>query len=190
MLLYPISDGSDKAVKACAELCKTQSDKALQNGLWYTHQTVSNACGTIALVHAAVNAVAQGTMGLEDVGGADGVWLRDLIKATADMTPADRARYIEESDSLENLHGSAANQGQSHQEDINAEINLHFVTFVCHRGQLWELDGRAPGPILRSENCPSEALLTESAKVIQNYIKLVAEKNPKNALMFAATALL
>merc|ERR1711997_815569 len=83
ILLFPMTDASEKFMKARAD---SMSTKDYPSGLFYTHQTVSNACGTVALLHSVGNSVQEFT--LKD----DGV-LDQFYKATAQMNPQEKAKF-------------------------------------------------------------------------------------------------
>jgi ubiquitin carboxyl-terminal hydrolase L3 len=51
------------------------------------YQTISNACGTVAMIHAVANNL--------DVVGLDDGFLKNFVDATKDLSPEERAKKLE-----------------------------------------------------------------------------------------------
>ena len=62
--------------------------------VWYTRQTIGNACGTIGVLHAVGN-------NLNEYSIDPNSWFGKFFNATRDMTPEQRATHLETDDSLE-----------------------------------------------------------------------------------------
>jgi len=138
LLLFPMSkkysEYCESAEKSIAE-CK---DK-LPSDLYYMKQTISNACGTVALIHAVANNMDKVAMG-------DGS-LKTFLEATKDATPEERAVKLEADDSICKNHDDVARQGQTATPGENDEVEYHFISFVEKDGRLFEMDGRKSGPL-------------------------------------------
>ena len=52
------------------------------------HQTIGNACGTVAMIHAVANSQVQ----------LDDGFLKTFLEATKDLSPAERAKFLETDD--------------------------------------------------------------------------------------------
>ena len=52
------------------------------------HQTIGNACGTVAMIHAVANTQVQ----------LDDGFLKTFLEATKDLSPAERAKFLETDD--------------------------------------------------------------------------------------------
>jgi ubiquitin carboxyl-terminal hydrolase L3 len=123
---------------------------------WFTLQTVSNACGTIAVIHSVLNNLSRLVIKADS-------WLSRFIAANGpDTTPAERAEHLEKSNDLLSLHEGSATQDST--PILPSSGYNHFVTFVIFEGKLWELDGRKPQPICHG---PTEDLLNASLAVIK-----------------------
>uniref|UniRef100_A0A453P7F5 Ubiquitin carboxyl-terminal hydrolase n=1 Tax=Aegilops tauschii subsp. strangulata TaxID=200361 RepID=A0A453P7F5_AEGTS len=133
------------------EFCTDSSKK-----VYFTKQTVGNACGTVGVIHAIGNAAS-------DIKLVEGSYFDRFYKQTADMDPVQRAVFLEEDDEMEGAHSVAATAGDT---DVNVEVNEHFVCFSCVDGELYELDGRKSKPISHGPSSP-ETLLQDAAKVIK-----------------------
>jgi len=73
--------------------------------LIFVKQTIGNACGTIALLHACCNTVDQ-------VGGVrEDSFLENFLQIP--QTPSERAQYLMEDEKFEKTHETMANEGQS-----------------------------------------------------------------------------
>ena len=108
LMLFPITDATEAAKASEEERLKATGQK-LSPDLWFSKQTISNACGTVAMLHAYANN--------PDVEPAAGSFLEKYLKATKDMSPEERARFLEypkegEPD-IEAAHSEAAQDGQS-----------------------------------------------------------------------------
>ncbi|KAJ3224377.1 Ubiquitin carboxyl-terminal hydrolase isozyme L3, partial [Clydaea vesicula] len=75
--------------------------------------------------------------------------LLKIFNKTRHFSADERAKFLEseEASELANLHFHSSIEGQSTVPESNADVDLHFVTFVEVEGQLYELDGRKPFPI-------------------------------------------
>ncbi|KAH9612639.1 hypothetical protein KSS87_012953 [Heliosperma pusillum] len=203
LFLYPLTTESE------AERVKQDSvDKEYNKKVYFTKQTVGNACGTVGLLHAIGNVTSE--IKLPDVSGAviltkffkpktvyfsevssyvslekfiigrEDSFLDRFYKATADMNPTERALFLEKDTEMESAHSVAATAGDTVASD---NVDTHFICFSCVDGELYELDGRRARPVSHGPSSP-ETLLQDAAKVIKGII----QKNP-NSMNFNVIAI-
>eukprot|EP00736_Rhodelphis_marinus_P009372 Rmarinus@m.8178 len=131
VLLYPLNEKTqsyERALEAGSE------GKDVSSNLYYMKQTIGNACGTIGVMHACLN-------NMERVAFDEG-FFKSFLEETRSMSPDERAKALEEDDSLEAAHEAAGREGQTEAPDASQHVDLHFVCFVERDGNLYELDGR------------------------------------------------
>ncbi|KAL7330253.1 ubiquitinyl hydrolase 1 [Mucor circinelloides] len=100
-------------------------------------QTITNACGMMALLHSLSNN--------SQING-DGLFKR-IFDATREMTYEERGEYLESCSELAKLHHKSACSGQSHTPHIDDSCSNHYVSFVEVDGDIYELDGGRPLPV-------------------------------------------
>eukprot|EP00949_MAST-11_sp_MAST-11-sp1_P002829 g2829.t1 len=155
MLNFPITEAV-RADEAKERECVEADGQELDDSIFFTKQTVGNACGTIGIIHAVLNN--QERM---SVGG----WFEEFSSSSKDKAPAERAQILESSDELDDRHAdSAADTSNSSSEDAN--LNNHFITFIHNNGCLIELDGRKPWPVNHGATTQT-SLLQDACKLIQ-----------------------
>ncbi|PWZ26990.1 Ubiquitin carboxyl-terminal hydrolase 3 [Zea mays] len=172
LFLYPLTS-LDEEKEEVSAATSTSAGKELSKKVYFTKQTVGNACGTVGVIHAIGNATSQIKL-------VEGSYFEKFYKQTADMDPAQRAAFLEEDDEMEDAHSVAASAGDT---DANVDVNEHFVCFSCVDGELYELDGRKSQPTSHGPSSP-ETLLQDAAKVIKARIA----ENP-NSMNFNVMAL-
>ncbi|XP_053685314.1 ubiquitin carboxyl-terminal hydrolase [Sabethes cyaneus] len=152
------------------EAFRAQEDEELKakniehpKSLFYMRQYVHNACGTIALVHAILN---NPEIELEEKS-----FMKNFFDDAKDKTPEERGRQLENDTGFIETHESMANEGQTAAPDINQKVYNHFIAFVHHEGQLYELDGRKNFPIAHGQTSPDN-LLKDAVAVCKKYIAL------------------
>ncbi|PWZ45106.1 Ubiquitin carboxyl-terminal hydrolase 3 [Zea mays] len=169
--------------------CVTQET---QDQIYFIKQieSLGNACGTIALLHAVGNASSK-------VNLVENSCLDLFFKSTATMDPYERAVCLEKDDTMARAHLLAANNGATEGYALNtvhdvplyfslvsivsrSELNCavcidnklsdlieeHYICFVHVNGTLYELDGMKDGPINHGP-CSSISLLQDVVPVIK-----------------------
>jgi len=160
LFLYPLTNESE------AERVKEDSvEKDYNKNVYFTKQTVGNACGTVGLLHAIGNVTSQIEL-------REDSFLDRFYKATANMDPTERALFLEKDTEMETAHSVAATAGDTEASD---NVDTHFICFSCVDGELFELDGRRARPVSHGPSSPN-TLLQDAAKVIKGMI----EKNPNS----------
>jgi ubiquitin carboxyl-terminal hydrolase L3 len=163
ILLFPIDEAGDVERKKEDERIAKQGQPKLDDTVLWLKQHISNACGTIGLIHALANS--NITLGPTSP-------LQKFIIECQDKTPEERAQLLGTTPLFANIHAETANVGQTAPQ---AKTDLHFTCFVeapeedfrkVARGEnvseaskaekssgmrLIELDGRRAGPIDRGE---------------------------------------
>lgn len=152
LLLYRISDLSKQARHRRIESSQEGSAE-----IYYMKQTISNACGTIGLMHIIANCVYSENIPLEP-----GSFLETFLTETLELSPEQRGRHLESgesSDLIETAHKLAASSGQSRVPNENESVDLHFAAIIPKDWEIYELDGRAGRPILHGpyENFAKDA---------------------------------
>lgn len=177
ILLFPISvDIEMKRHEEDARI-KANGPGEVDPTAIFIKQTISNACGTIGLLHSLANS---------DVTIAPDSPLAKFIQLAKSKTPEQRAELLEKTELFASIHSSAANAGQS-SVPTDLDTDLHFSAFVQapspvdKKLRLIELDGRRAGPVDRG---PSDDLLADVAKIVrENYI------NHSSSMHFSMIAL-
>nr|CAD7596542.1 unnamed protein product [Timema genevievae] len=194
LLLFPWS-GKFTDFNATKE-DETEKDQTVSDKVYFLKQVISNACGTIALIHSVANNTDEIQLG-------DG-HLKQFIDDTIQMNPDERGEYLlSKAGGIITAHKEVALEGQTEEvvlrvmssdrmkprsadwaaPDENEPVFFHFVAFVEKEGNLYELDGRKSSPINHGSTSP-DTLLEDAAEVCKKYI----EHDPEN-LRFTVVAL-
>lgn len=139
----------------------------------FIKQTVANACGTMALLHALINVTEHCFEGFTEPGTAnpfpEGSFFHRLKGlALEGKTPAELGKFINEDEELERVHNMFATAGQSNMDE---NTRFHFVAYVNLSGIIWELDGRREHPLQKGE-CTNETFGTRIAEILQGYAQM------------------
>ncbi|TFK24439.1 peptidase C12, ubiquitin carboxyl-terminal hydrolase 1 [Coprinopsis marcescibilis] len=176
ILLFPdVPDAKKHQKEEDARISVQGSQPHLDPTIFYVRQKISNACGTIALIHALANS---------DVSWAPHSALHNFIIEGQEKTPEERAEILQNRTLFFNIHAESAQEGQS---AANIDTDLHFTCFVSAPDakfrkiasgempaepqttagselRLIELDGRRPGPI-------DHGACTDLLKDVANLVK-------------------
>ncbi|PIA19693.1 ubiquitin carboxyl-terminal hydrolase isozyme L3 [Coemansia reversa NRRL 1564] len=136
----------------------SSSNKVSPN-VWFMRQTIGNACGTMAIIHALANI--QKTVPISGP-------LGEFFEKTKNLSPAERATELEKNESIAALHSQSAVEGQTTAPEADADILHHYSAFVNVDGDLYELDGTTSAPL---NHGPSNNLLKDAARVIKEHVK-------------------
>ncbi|CAG7837209.1 unnamed protein product [Allacma fusca] len=125
ILLFPISEQYDQYCKEQDELVKEKGQE-FPADLFYLKQCVSNACGTVGVIHALANNAAE--IGLED-----GI-LKEFMTETAGLSPQEKGQALANSEkegTLYELDGRRARAGPINHGPTTPENLLKDAAKVC-----------------------------------------------------------
>lgn len=134
--------------------------------LFFAKQTINNACATQAILSILMN---NDKIEL----GEDLTNFKDF---TLGLNPVDKGNSIGQHENIRTHHNSFARQDPFTIEDDQSKHAkedddvYHFVSYVPHKGTLYELDGLQPGPISFGE-VTEENWLTKAKEEIQKRIE-------------------
>jgi len=171
ILLFPVTRMSEEKRREEDTRIANEGQHPVDPTVFWVKQTIQNACGTIALLHALVNS---------DVTFVPHSALSRFVDECRDKTPEERAKLLETTPLFANIHAEAASAGQTAAPSIEQDTDLHFTCFVrapnppreegvaSDSSRVLELDGRRAGPVDRGE-CTD--LLRDVAKYVRsNYV--------------------
>uniref|UniRef100_A0A7S0F546 Ubiquitin carboxyl-terminal hydrolase n=1 Tax=Hanusia phi TaxID=3032 RepID=A0A7S0F546_9CRYP len=151
---------------------------------FFVHQTVGNACGTVAMIHAFASIPAE----LREEG--KGGWLYKFVSSHLSKSPLECAAALEEDEDIAMRHNELARKGdtnvekfRSGAEESSFQSVLHFICYVEKDGTLYELDGMRKAPVARGSSS-QQTLLQDSIAVVQ---EMMAKSD--NELMLNVIAL-
>ncbi|KAL0248243.1 hypothetical protein GEMRC1_003479 [Eukaryota sp. GEM-RC1] len=174
IFLFPITDKTETFSQQEEESLQEQDIPLNPPNVFYTKQTIPNACGTIATIHSILNN--------EDIVQEleDESWFLEFLNESKALTPEQRACLLEGSPKnpspvasrLKTVHEEMSVQGQSSVPDAADPVWLHFVAFVNKDGYLYELDGRKSRPIVH-QSTSEDSFLNDCADVARKFISRV-----------------
>ncbi|MXQ93593.1 hypothetical protein E5288_WYG018893 [Bos mutus] len=177
LLLFPITEKYEVFRTEEEEKIKSQGQD-VTSSVYFMKQTISNACGTIGLIHAIANN--KDKMHFES-----GSTLKKFLEESASMSPEERARYLENYDAIRVTHETSAHEGQTEAPNIDEKVDLHFIALVHVDGHLYELDGRKPFPINHGETS-DETLLEDAIEVCKKFMERDPDELRFNAIALSA----
>ncbi|XP_008558674.1 ubiquitin carboxyl-terminal hydrolase [Microplitis demolitor] len=161
ILLYPESEKA-QAYNAEVEAKIKEEGKEPPKNVFHMQQCVSNACGTVALIHAILN-------NLDHIDLEDGI-LKNFYEEAKDLSFIERGKLLVDAASgIIDTHKQLAQEGQTAAPPENEPVYHHFVAFVEKDGSLYELDGCKSIPINHGSTT-QETLLTDAAKICREYM--------------------
>ncbi|KAH9513848.1 hypothetical protein Btru_031549 [Bulinus truncatus] len=136
--------------------------------LYYTKQTIDNACGTVAIVHALANNQNQ-------INFDENKHFKTFLELTNSLNPEERAKFLEQNNKMGAAHGDCAQEGDTQAPSVDERVKSHFVAFIHFNGTLYELDGRKDAPVVHGTTTP-ETFLEDCAEVVKKFIS----REPEN----------
>ncbi|CAG9796719.1 unnamed protein product [Diatraea saccharalis] len=160
MLLFPTSDAYEEH-KQKEETEILSKGQEVDSDIFYMKQNISNACGTIALVHS----VANNTDKIQLQEGH----LKKFLEDAKSLDAQSRGTLLEKSQGIINAHKELAQEGQTNTPSAEEPVNHHFISFIHKNGVLYELDGRKAFPINHGPTSP-DTLLEDAAKICKEFM--------------------
>ncbi|BCS26189.1 uncharacterized protein APUU_50900S [Aspergillus puulaauensis] len=173
VLAFPAPSDYDEKLEA-QERKKSDQNKDVKgaNVMWYK-QTINNACGPYAILHAVCNGDARN-------GILPNSHLSRLLAVCAPLSQSECARVIEEDVDLEAVYKSVAQQGDSEvPESPEDVVGFHYVCLVeSHtNGRLYEVDGDKQEPVDMGTQGPGEDVLSATGLgVIRGFVQRERER--------------
>ncbi|KAI5983158.1 hypothetical protein EDC04DRAFT_2592026 [Pisolithus marmoratus] len=168
-LCFPCTETIDNKAKEEDAMIRETGQQPVDPTVLWMKQTIPNACGTMALIHALSNS---------DVTFIPESPLAKFIDECKGKTPLERSALLATTQLFASIHSSAATTGQTDVSKANMETNLHFTAFVRAPAasaretaedvewRLIELDGRREGPIDRGK---CNDLLKDAAEYVRRF---------------------
>ncbi|XP_073651407.1 ubiquitin carboxyl-terminal hydrolase isozyme L3 isoform X2 [Tursiops truncatus] len=141
LLLFPITEKYEIFRTEEEEKIKSQGQD-VTSSVYFMKQTISNACGTIGLIHAIANN--KDKMHFES-----GSTLKKFLEESASMSPEERARYLENYDAIRVTHETSAHEGQT-------EMLSHFTDWKTKK-LLTQLSSPPSSSQPHSSHCRAKA---------------------------------
>lgn len=158
ILLFPCSEAYEKHREEENERLVANPEK-YPNDLFYMRQFTSNACGTVALIHAVANN--------KDITLSDGS-IKSFLEQVKDLSPEERGKALETDKAMTANHQELAQEGQT-TADPNEKVYHHFIALINKDGALYELDGRKSFPIKHGDTT-EETFALDAAKVCKEFM--------------------
>nr|AII97765.1 BLTX386 [Nephila pilipes] len=140
LLLFPVSEKYEEYCKKQEEIISS-GEQGVDASVYFMFQTIKNACGTVALIHAVANCAEKLDLRPDSI-------IKKFIDDTKSLSPKERAEFLENSNEISSAHESSAEQGQTEAPNLDDKCNLHFIALVQVNSKLYESDGRKSSPVL------------------------------------------
>ncbi|KAH6914287.1 ubiquitin C-terminal hydrolase L3 [Coprinopsis sp. MPI-PUGE-AT-0042] len=152
--------------------------------IWYS-QTIQNACGLYAVLHAVSNGVDRTKI-------ESGSTLDNFLKQITPLAPYERALALEASSEIEAAHASAATKGGTEAPAANSpDVVHHYTCFVRSKADkhIYDMNGCFRGPVDTGIVQEEEDVLTgEGIGLIKEYIKQAGENVGFNLLALVGSS--
>ncbi|KAF8774560.1 ubiquitin carboxyl-terminal hydrolase isozyme L3-like [Argiope bruennichi] len=158
LLLFPISEDD-------YEYCMEQEQIAryghpeLDRDIYFMHQTITNGCGVVALIHAIANNIEHLDLPSDSI-------IKRFIDETRRISPQYKAEVLKtKRDICLALKGSYEDG-----ESFGTKCEYHYITLIHFNSKLYELDGRKLAPVVHGPTS-NETFLKDAARVCKEYME-------------------
>lgn len=181
LLVYPITSVTEQVMRQRSEQQRAEAARfCSKHGVYYTKQTITNMCGTVAILHAVLN-------NLHLIGKLkSSSCLSALRDSMAGQTAEQCARILETEQTLTEAHTDIAeSENLNSSQEVNMSTSLHFVCFIHAGERCVELDGRLCGPVLHGACSTNKEFLNAVADVIAERMRLVPDSHEFSIMALA-----
>ena len=129
---------------------------------------VANLQNPIAILHAIANTPKH----IQASEVTQSSWIQKFLqKCPRNMSSIEKATILEADNTIESYHEAATSDSsnQTNRPDMDENIDMHFATFVCVNGILYELDGRLDGPVCHGRTSQL-SFLNDSCAVVREWM--------------------
>jgi ubiquitin carboxyl-terminal hydrolase L3 len=155
LFLFPLTQ--IKAERRNEEDRIEKEGQILSEKLFFVKQHVSNACGTIAVIHAIANNLAE----LKIETGP----IYDFVKRTINNNPEERGHLLGKDEAITRSHQVTSKMGATNPKDF-IKSDFHFICFTMVDSHLYELDGSRKFPINHGPTTRQQ-MIKDAARVIK-----------------------
>ena len=159
LVIIPLTNAWDKDRQAEDSTMADYAGSGDQEPVVWFKQTIGEACGSIGLLHCAINGPASKFI-------LPGSTLEKLRADAVPLNMKDRAQMLYDNQAFEDAHESVVMLGDTAPPVLRQDPKQgqHFVTFVkADDGHLWELEGSRKGPLDRGLLTDEEDVLSPRA---------------------------
>jgi ubiquitin carboxyl-terminal hydrolase L3 len=110
---------------------------------------------------------------VKGINPGNGTPLKELLRKTKNVLIGERTHTFMEMPEIRACHdacagatGLARRRTSRSQTSAEATIGHHFITYICHEGFLYELDGQKPFPLRRGPSSP-QSFLADAAREVK-----------------------
>ena len=173
VLVFPTTEEYNQSVTAEDFNAEDVLDGNDEAEVVFFRQTINNACGLYAILHAVCNGEARNGFGKPTpaicrrsltVAKAPGSIMDHLLKDCLSIHPRDRVLALENNQALERVYAEVAQKGDT-APPANAEdeVDFHYIAFVKSHinNHLYQLDGDRKRPIKLAALREGEDVLSE-----------------------------
>jgi len=147
-------------------------------------QTINNACGLYALLHAICNTSAKELVSTSYCYQCSGSHKTDIPIAEPDsilaslidrsrLDPLNRTKLVYDSEQIREAYNKAALRGRTDAPPATEEVECHYVCFTKTLDTLWLWDGDRDGPMKSDKQLRSDEDILEGAglEAIKGFLK-------------------
>ncbi|KAJ6562498.1 hypothetical protein B0H19DRAFT_1027337 [Mycena capillaripes] len=174
ILIFPTTPSYEAELKAAKRLAHSEGTHYTGHGpeepvIWF-EQTIHNACGLYAILHAISNldpAVSRLSIDPESI-------FSRFLESCITLNPEQRAQALEASPDIAAAYRQAATQGSTAVPNAEDEVEFHYVCFVKSslNGHLYDMDGDKNGPVDRDTILEGDRdTLSAGLRLAKSYIK-------------------
>ncbi|KAI4639615.1 hypothetical protein J4E93_008967 [Alternaria ventricosa] len=179
ILVFPTTDDYEKRVQdEDAKLEEFRNSRGAGDVIFFK-QTINNACGLYAILHAVCNGEARRRIDSDSI-------VTQLLDASLTPDLDELAKALEKNDGLERAYAGVASKGDT-EAPLNAEdeVDYHYIAFVksAKDNHLYQLDGDRKRPIDLGALTTHEDVLSERCLGVIRDMMASEDENPNFSLM-------
>ncbi|KAH6882945.1 hypothetical protein BKA58DRAFT_374168 [Alternaria rosae] len=179
ILVFPTTDDYEKRVQdEDTKLGELQAYGGTGDVIFFK-QTINNACGLYAILHAVCNGEARQKIESDSI-------IAQLLNSSLTRNSDELAKALEKDDGLERAYGGVAIKGDT-EAPLNAEdeVDYHYIAFVksAKDSHLYQFDGDRKSPIDLGTLTADEDVLSEKCLSVIRGMMASEEQNPNFSLM-------
>lgn len=160
ILLYPLTP---KQLEYTDEPQTNPNDN-----VWFMKQRISNACGTMGILHSLLNVESQ----VLDVSVTKDSWLDAFHSKTKTLSAIEKAEVLEADEIIRTLHDKATSDdsNQTNRGNLEDRVETHFIALIRKNDKLYECDGRKESAIEHGDCASPMELLPKAINVIREFM--------------------